>query len=357
VTTLVAAPSWRTAGRDSAARLVERLPATEVIVRVVAAACEAATIALTWQLWESRTFPPNLPVVGVLGGIDYALPLLVMALACIVIPRVATPVFLVLLAAAVLGDQTRIQPEVISLALLMALPMLGENGIRIARWHLTGLWLWSGLNKALSSGWSKGAAAFIASSLHVSGARPLVAVALPAAEITLALTSMWRRTWPVTRWGAVAVHLGIFLTLSPLFAGWNSSVWPWNIGLAVAGFVLFNPAEAPVEKPAPYVGVAAAIFLVTPALWYAGITDAYLSHNLYTTNTALGLSCDTDACSDLQLETYSVTNVPLPPEERLYVAQFNNECRPDMVLRYTGPDTVFSHPPVHKTYACPKRSF
>jgi hypothetical protein len=339
-------------------RLVDRLPATDVIVRVVAAACQAATIALTWQLWESRTLPPNLPVVGFLGGIDYALPLLVMALACIVIPRVATPVFLVLLTAAVLGDQTRIQPEVISLTLLMALPMLGENGIRIARWHLTGLWLWSGLNKALSSGWSKGAAAFIASSLHLPSARPLVAVALPAAEIALALTSLSRRTWPVTRWGAVAVHLGIFLTLSPLFAGWNSSVWPWNVGLAVAGFVLFNPAEAPVEKPAPYVGVAAAIFLVTPALWYAGITDAYLSHNLYTTNTALGEICGTNGpCSDMQLNTYSVTNVPLPPEERLYRAQFNDECTPEMVLRYTGPATVFSDPPVHKTYACPTRSF
>jgi hypothetical protein len=338
--------------------VADRLPATDVIVRVVAAGCQAATIAVTWRLWESRTFPPNLPVVGLLGGVDYALALLVLSLACIVIPRFATPAFLVVLLAAVLGDQTRIQPEVISLALLMALPLYGPNGIRVARWHLTALWLWSGLNKALSSGWSHGAASFIATSLHASALRPVVAIALPAAEITLALTSLWPRAWSVTRWGAVAVHVGIFLTLSPLFAGWNSSVWAWNIALAVAGFLLFDPAYVREGKQSPYVGVAAAVFLVTPALFYAGITDAYLSHNLYTTNTAVAQVCGGDgSCSDPIVDTYSVLNVPLPPEERLYRAQFDALCRAGMQLQVTGPATVFSDPPTHKTFSCPRRSF
>jgi hypothetical protein len=346
------ASARRAAWAESAGRLTQ----TVVVVPIMAALCQAATIAVTWKLWEARDVPPNIPVVHVLVGIDFAVPLLATAVACVVVPRVATPLFLAMLTAAVLGDQTRIQPEVVSLALLMALPLLGANGIRVSRWHLTALWLWSGLNKVLSTGWSGGAAAFIASSLHVSGARPLVAIALPAAEITLALTSLRPRAWRVTRWGAVALHLGVFVTLSPLFAGWNSAVWPWNIALAGAGFLLFRPDDVPQARPAPYVFAAAAVLVVTPALFYAGFSDAYLSHNLYTSNTARAQVCAT-TCTDPTADAYAALNVPLPPEKRLYRAVFNATCSPDMRLTVTGPATVFSDPPRRTTYACPRRAF
>jgi hypothetical protein len=346
-------PKWRARWRQVA----ELIPATEVLVPIIASGCQAATIALTWNLWNTREFPPNLPVFHSLAGFDYAAPLLAAAVACIFIPRVATPIFVALLTASMLGDQTRIQPEVVSLTLLMALPLLGTDGLRISRWHMTALWFWSGLNKALSSGWAVkgGAAAFIATSLHVPGARLLVALALPAFEIALGVTSVFPRWWRLTRWGAVAVHIGILATLS-LFAGYNSAVWPWNVALAAAGFLLFNPKEVPQGRPAPWVTAGAAVLLVTPALFYMGITDAYLSHNLYTSNTAQGQICRGNGlCTFPVNQTLSALNVPLPPELRLFREYFNATCEPDMHLELTGRATIFTDPPDTFTYRCVRR--
>jgi hypothetical protein len=353
----VAAVTSLSAAKSRATGLLHR-PA--VVVPATASLCQAATIALTWRLWENRAFPPNIPVVGFLGDLSYALPLFATALASAVWPRRAGPVFLVVLAAAVLGDQTRIQPEVISLALLMVLPAFGDDGIRVSRWHLSALWLWSGLNKALSSGWTlpTGSAAFIATSLHVGGAKPVVAVLLPAAEITLGLTSLWPRAWAVTRIGAVLVHVCILLTLSPLFADWNSAVWPWNVALAVAGFWLFRPGDVPRRPPAKWAAAAGVVLVVSPVLFYAGVSDAYLSHNLYTDNTARGLVCTgPHECSDPLVVTYDALNVPLPPEERLYRAVFDKTCNPDQRLTVTERATVFTDPPQVHHFACPHPQF
>jgi len=332
-----------------------------VVVPATASLCQAITIALTWPLWENRALPPNIPVIGFLGDVSFAVPLLALALACAIWPRRVGLLFLALLGIAMLGDQTRLQPEVISLALLMVLPAYGEDGTRVARWHMSALWLWSGLNKALSSGWTvpTGSAAFIARSLHASGAPPLVAVALPAAEITLGLTSLWPRAWPVTRVGAVVVHLGILATLSPLFADWNSAVWPWNVALAVAGFMLFRPADVPRRPPAKWAVAAGVVLLASPVLFYAGVGDAYLSHNLYTSNTARAAVCTTQEqrCSDPSSVTYDALNVPLPPEERLFRAVFDKTCTPAMRLTVTGRATVFTDPPTVHHFACPRQQF
>ncbi|MGH9225184.1 MAG: hypothetical protein ACRD2W_15700, partial [Acidimicrobiales bacterium] len=287
------------------------------------------------------------------------------AAATLAVPRAATPVFLVLLAAAIAGDQLRLQPEVVSLALLMALPLLGPTGIGVSRFHLSSLWLWSGVNKILSTGWSTGGAAFIASSLGSSGLRPAVVVGLPLVELVLGAASLWRRTWPVVRGLAPALHLGILLTLSPFFADWNSAVWPWNVALAVAGFALFRPepASAPAPRPAGsgrpalVAATGAFVLIASPALFYAGAVDAYLAHNLYTSNTAAAVVCQPNgACDGTLFDTFGSLNVPVPPEPRLFRRMFDTACRPGERLVITGRATVFTDPPTQTNRDCPRRA-
>jgi hypothetical protein len=256
----------------------------------------------------------------------------------------------------------RIQPEVLSLALLMALPVVGTAGVAISRFHLSSLWLWSGVNKVLSTGWSTGGAAFIASSLHVSGLRPAVVVGLPAAELALGAASLWRRTWPVVRWLAPALHTGILLTLSPVFADWNSAVWPWNVALAVAGFALFRNerpaaarADAPRSRPRQNVAVAVAggLLLAYPALFYVGSVDTYLAHNLYTSNTAAAAVCEPSGrCDSGPFNTFGPLNVPIPPEPRLFNALFDKTCQPGQQLLIVGRATVFTDPPSRSRRPC-----
>ncbi len=109
----------------------------------VAAAAQAVTVLVTWSLWNDRTSPPNLPLLSALRPVPYAVPLLLLATIAIVKPRVAAPLFGVVYVFAALADQTRLQPEVISLAVLMIAPLYGDHGRSLARWHLTTMWFWA----------------------------------------------------------------------------------------------------------------------------------------------------------------------------------------------------------------------
>jgi hypothetical protein len=274
-------------------------------------------------------------------------------------PRLGVALTWGVLVLAGLGDQARLQPEVLSLAVLMTAPIFGAEGIGVARWYLASLWLWSGLHKALSLGWSVGGASVIADALGAPGLRPLVAVSVPAIEIGLGVAAFWRATWPALRWVGAAFHVGVLLTLSPLFGDRNSAVWAWNVALAVASVILFAPTRD--RSPATSVGQALGVAcFVYPALFYVGWMDAYPSHNLYSSNTAGAAICSevTDVCesapfSEVLLEE---ANTPLPPEPRLYRAWFDEVCEPGTYLRVTGPATRLTDPPTTSTHLCQSRS-
>ena len=155
----------------------------------------------------------------------------------------------------------------------------------------------------------------------------------------------------ITGAGATALHLGILLTLGPWLASFNSAVWPWNAALACCAPLLFiaRPAQArpthdraqdtePLRSRHLAVGVAALLF-VLPAGFYAGVSDAYLSHNLYTSNTAQALRCTDTGCAPFGTEAYSALNVPLPPETRIYAAWFRLVCNAGETLEVTRPRT------------------
>lgn len=352
-----------------------------------------ATVLITWDLWAARAVPPNLPALDVAGwsGWGWGPALLAVGAYALWRPSSGAPLLAVAVAGACLADQLRLQPEVVSLALLAALLPAGPNARAVARWLLAATWLWAGLHKALSLGWSDEGAAFIADALHQPGRTDVVAWALPAAEIALGVLAFVPRAWPAVRWGALALHLGIVVTLSPLFADWNTAVWPWNLALAAVAFGLFRPEPAartraglgvdrsdPAGADADAVGadpalaaatgapatamwpaspagvVAGAVLLLAPALFYVGGMDAYLAHNLYSSNTARAVVCDPElGCVDA-FDTWDELDVPFPPEPRLYRRWFRDGCRPGQELVVSGIRTRFTDPPTVDRLDCPR---
>lgn len=322
------------------------------LVCAVAAVAQIVTLRWTWDLWSNRSTPPNLPVVEVLSSVSWGPLLVVLCLATAVLPRWGGPAFGIALALACLGDETRLQPGVLSVAVLMIAPAFSEGGRAIARWHLCSLWLWAGLHKMLSPGWNWQAAAFIAESLGQPGWRELIAVMVPLSEFVLGITAMWSRLWKVTGVGAPLLHVGVLVSLSPIFGDWNSSVWPWNATVAVAAPLLFLSQRAGAEFPSRAIMAVAAVLLAYPALFYVGVVDAYISHNLYTSNTATAKICRGGQCTRETFDTWDELNVPLPPEPRLFRRTFDIVCEHGDVLVITGKRTRLTGTPSISTEIC-----
>jgi hypothetical protein len=300
----------------------------------------------------SRANPPNLPALDWIPQIDWRPILIVLAAVVIVIPRLASPVFVAALVAAMLGDQARIQPEVVSLAILMTLPAFGMRGVALSRYHLSAVWLWAGIHKILSVNWTSSSAGFIASLVHQPHAGPVVAVVLPAIEIGFGAASLVPRAWRYVAWGGFALHLA--MTAGLLYGGWNEAVWAWNIALGVAALLLFRdrtPAAARWDWVSGPIGVAV---LASPVLFYVGMLDGYFANNLYTNNSPVAAVCNSayTACNFDPYNTWERLSVPLPAEPRLYKQWFDLRCQSDEVLVITGRATVFTDPPRKTVHRC-----
>jgi hypothetical protein len=289
--------------------------------------------------------------VDVLSSVSWGPLLVVLCIATAVVPRWGGPAFGIALALACLGDQMRLQPGVLSVAVLMIAPAFGEGGRAIARWHLCSLWLWAGLHKMLSPGWNWLGASFIAESLGQPGWRELIAV-MVLSELVLGITAMWSRLWKVTGVGAVLLHVGVLVSLSPIFGDWNSSVWPWNATVAVAAPLLFLSQREGAEFPTRAIKAVAAVLLAYPALFYVGLVDAYISHNLYSANTASAMICGGGKCTGEVFDTWDELNVPFPPEPRLFRQTFHIVCDHGDVLGITGKRTRLTGKPSIYTETC-----
>ncbi|MFN2503555.1 MAG: hypothetical protein ABR540_04880 [Acidimicrobiales bacterium] len=313
-----------------------------------------ASYILSWQLWQPRADPPNLPAVGGLASFSFAIPLVATAVLAIRFPRTGAIAHGALLALAMLGDQIRLLPWFFSLELLLAAGAWPRMGFQIARWHLITLWGWAGLNKILSGGWSTGAAAFIADAMGSDAFRIPVAVLVPVIEVGFAVLGLWRRSWGVLRVAGPLFHIGIVVVL--IMADWNTAVYPWNLALAAAVPLLFRVPDGAEERRGRIPKLAAAFLVLYPIGFYAGLVDTYLAHNLYTSNTANASLCTSAAvgaiCDPTPLLTWDSLNVPIPPEKRLLVRWFDEICAPGQILRVDGRWTRFSDREVDFT-PCP----
>lgn len=311
-----------------------------LLFRWVVIACQALTLHITWPLWQIHETPPMLPALG-LPAFDMGFVLLVSLVLIFFMPLLGISLHTILMAYAMLMDQTRIQPEFVSLIFLLwgSLPSPTARGF--ARAHLISLWCFAGLHKLVSPRFLHDTSQWmlegLETALHFQANGWLqanIGYGIASTEIGLGLLATIPRTRTIAAAAAFIVHVMILLVLMPTGHDWNEAVWPWNAALALAGFAIIMPWKtSPLSELLCCHRVARPLIvslMVVPIGFYVGITDAYIAHHLYSSNTARATSTALDI-----RETWNAFNVPLPPEHRLFKQYFEKTCQPGDLLTIT----------------------
>lgn len=295
-------------------------------------------VCTTWSLWSARDVPENLPVWSALPSVPIGWLLLACCVLVVVRPREGIVANAVVLAVAVALDQLRLQPELVSVAVLLA----ATGPWRLARtlgWGaLASLWLWAGVGKALSAGFEPIADAATAN-LGVPGLGGAALWLIPAGEIALGIGAVVPRTRRWAGWGGAALHLAAPFAFDLTY---RSPIFWWNLGLVAASIVLLAlDAPQPERRPAPSPALARGLLVVLfayPALAYTGTIDPYLGHHLYSGDVPTAVVCrDGTGCSDFGvLATRGALGVPIPPTARMFERWFAAGCSPGEVLEVRG---------------------
>lgn len=317
------------------------------VLRWTLVACQAATILISWELWQSRETPPNLPAIPI-PSLDMGIPLLLSLLLALRYPLTGAALHAVLLVLSFGMDQTRLQPEVVSMAMLLFATTGRRTLVLVGRAHLITLWFWAGLAKLVSEGFWGGRGEWMFDGLplpsSLDGLGTYFGVLVVLMEMGAGIFAVPVRTRLLSATLALGVHAGALLSLGPLGHNWNHIIWPWNVALAVAAFTLIAPWKAGVREELAMSSwparIAVGFLAMYPAGFYIGAADAYLSHHLYSDDTAVAVGCEArpDARGErecrrsLQLEPIRSVRAPLPPEHRLFRALFDETCRPGEIL-------------------------
>jgi SARP family transcriptional regulator, regulator of embCAB operon len=150
----------------------------------------------------------------------------------------------------------------------------------------------------------------------------------------------------VSRHHAVVIDTGAGLAISDLRSANGVEV------AAVAAPLLFLWQREGAQFPGRPIVAVAAVLLAYPALFYVNAVDAYISHNLYSANTASAKICRGGKCSGAVFDTWDELNVPVPPEPRLFRQWFDIVCDPGDVLVITGKRTRVTGRPSIYTETC-----
>jgi hypothetical protein len=316
-------------------------------LRGILVAGQAATIVVTWPLWELRQEPPLLP------WLDLACPCGALLLSTLVLaalrPLPGALLHAAALAFAIALDETRAQPAPLSMALLLVASS-DARLLPLAPAHLCTQWAWAGTHKLLSPAFFAVVAPAIARALPAwLPGREHAGLLGACVEIALGCLVLVPRARRVAAGVAVVFHLVLAASLALLDI--NRGVWAWNVVLAGTAWALFG---SPANEPAPSTGRvhrraiagAWALLAFSPALHYGGAIHPALSHQLYTGGAPTTLTCDREgrACrSDVELrETLDAFGVPIPGRLELLRAYFLATCAPgDRWLarsRTRGPD-------------------
>lgn len=359
-------------------------PGERRLLRWALVGCQVATFFITWPLWEARDNAaaiPCLPIVEA-GWVDAAqfswfLPAVLSALAILAWPLPGLAVHTLVLLAAMAFDQVRMQPEFVSIPILLWGTLAWEGPRLLARLHLAALWFYAGLHKLMSAGYvhDSGPRGWTALFERLTGSGELelpsqfatvLAVGVAFYECALGILAVapgGRRTGAIL---AAVLHLGIFGNLVATW--WNAAVWPWNLALALAalGF-LWDWEENPLAdfaRQAWAIQAAAVAIFVAPALFYVDLCDGYLAHCLYSSNvpsaefafvpyreyfpreeappppdhpwawrTLAGMHLavlpeDAREIRHIGMRCYTALHVPFPPVQRLYDQLFRRIARP-----------------------------
>jgi hypothetical protein len=291
---------------------------------IFACATQAATIAISWPLWQPRESPPHLPLIEPLSSWPFGVLLIGSLLATLLTPRWGWLLHIALLGLAILGDQFRIQPQFIGLAILIW-SAASPFGWAFARWYLIALWFWAGVHKFVSPDWW---ADYPWSLLSQAGIDPhgktmTFAVGIIAVELLLAILAVVKPRWAVPL--CLLVHLGILVLFSPWLANRNYSVLPWNLAMATFGACMLWSASPgwPVQRWERWLAVC---LLVYPVLYFTGWLDRGLGHVLYAGNVPRGIVARGGEVKEI--EGWGKLAVPFPGQSRLLRQYFSLTAEP-----------------------------
>jgi hypothetical protein len=323
------------------------------LVRLLVTACQATGLLLTWPLWQVRsgaTTPPNLPLfdAALLDRLQvpFGESLLLTLVVALIWPRIGSVAHVALLVAALGFDQLRIQPEFVSLAILLLGTLPRRGPLLLARGHLIALWFWAGLHKLLSPEYLQTTGPDLVHGL-LSGATDRQAMILGIGTALVELSLGLAAVFPATRRGVplLAAHLHGIVLLTLVARGWNTAVWPWNLALVVAGYGFFHgwtgplwtwesAAGPPIESASArsaaipssspifrWLWQSAAVAVVAyPALFYLNLCDGYLAWCVYSSNVPDAVIYDSDSPEGERLfdRAYEPLNVPFSPATRLF---------------------------------------
>ena len=299
-------------------------PDPVIALRWVLIIAQAATLWITWPLWQARTHPPPLPLLP-LPHPGMGVPLLACLAAIGLRPGLGTAAYAMTLAWAVTADQLRLQPYMVSLLLLTWGTTGRPAGILAARSTLVATWLYAGLHKLTSPGYFSDTVPWLLGGLGPGlsgGWAATCGGVLAAAEVLLAIGCLVPRCRGATAFVAAAGHAAALAALSPLGHDWNPAVWPWNAALACAAPVLLASWTGPGlgdawGRSAPWGRAVAVALLAAPAGYWLGITDASLAHCLYSGNVPRAFVCTPFSRVDINARLEGL-NAFVPPEQRLF---------------------------------------
>jgi hypothetical protein len=293
-------------------------------------ACQAATFLATWPLWELRPTPALLSPIA-LSPAALPLPCGALLLATLALalfrPWAGAIAHGAMLAIAIALDESRFQPAVLSMALLLVASSAPERAW-LGRAHLATQWVWAGIAKLASPAFFGVITPAIARVLpawipHRELAGPLAALV----EISIGLLALHASSHRLVAGVGVALHLVIALGLAHV--GLNHGAWAWNLALAGAALAFFGAPTAQLELGRRRLVVAA--LALSPALYYVGLLHPSLAHQLWAATTPTTLTCDVDGrCrADREVrESLETFGVPLPGRPGLLRAAFLAHCAP-----------------------------
>jgi hypothetical protein len=290
-------------------------------VAVVSAFCIG--LARSPHLWVGPRSFPTAPIVDGLPAIEglfayglfAALFLLAAAIAVSPKPQWLIAVFLAIIGAFCLADQTRWQPWVFLYVFLLATLALfswdradaagQRSALNIARLIVAFTYVFSGLQKTNLNFIDNDFPWIVSPITHLApaSATPLhvVAMLVPFVQIAFGIGLLTNRFRSVSLVVAVSMHVFILAMFGPFGLDWNDVVWPWTAAMAVFDVLLFadderySVADLRSARQHPFHAVVLIVFVALPALSFVNLWDSYLSAALYSGNLTDGVIYLSDA--------------------------------------------------------------
>jgi uncharacterized membrane protein YphA (DoxX/SURF4 family) len=296
--------------------------------------CYLSSLLLSHKAWlSSGRHYPLVPAVDGLPQPPFPVDWLILAVMVVALlgmsfarrPRPYMVVVLAVTGVWMLLDQTRWQPYIQTYVagtvclLLGEMPGVRATAARPARWHmapfqlaLCATWAYAGLHKLNVAYPERYFPGIVGPALvRVLGVEPSEAarmlywpaVASAVLEMACGLALLWPRTRRPAVVGLTGMHVFLLLLLGPFGYSYNRVVWPWNVVVMAALWLLFWPRDAggrfdaflragwrrlrgrggePAPRPLRLVWRGVILFFVLlPLLSFAHMWDALLSFHLY----------------------------------------------------------------------------